>query len=73
MRKIARIKNVDKSTLSRINRFHRSSHAVAFERMLSSATYKISATTVLTAEEEKMIADVFVLGPKEDLPPERNF
>ncbi len=64
LREIARITNVDKSKLSRINRFLQSNDEAALERMLSSATCKRGATTVVTAEEEKMIAERLIFAAK---------
>ncbi len=55
LREIALIKHFEKSALSRINRFLQNNDEADLERMLSHATCKKGATTVLTAEEEKMV------------------
>ncbi len=57
LREILCIKNVDNSTFSRINRFLQGNDEATLERMLSPATCKRGAKTLLTAEEEKMIRE----------------
>ncbi len=64
LRDIAQRTNVDKSTLSRISKFLRKNNNIGLQKMLNHSKVKGGAPTILTSEEEAMIAQRLIFARK---------